>query len=98
MAAIFYALHTCFMYMDDPGIYTLLMNKVSPGERSAASALQLLVAFGSNALAVSIAGSVITRYGYPTMLTGAALAGLAASALFWRLLRNFDSQPPGRTP
>ena len=96
MAAVFYALHTCFMYMDDPGVYTLLMNKVSAAERSGASAMQLLVSFSSNALSASIAGWVITRYGYPTMLTGAALIGAAASVLFWRLLRNFDSAPQRR--
>ena len=59
--------------------------------RSGASALQLLVTFSANALAASIAGTVITRYGYPTMLSGAAVIGLVASLLFWRLLRNFET-------
>src|SRR5205085_6748477 len=66
------------------GVHSLVMNKVSPAERSGASALQLLVTFSANALAASIAGTVIARYGYPTMLSGAAVIGLVASLLFWR--------------
>jgi MFS family permease len=85
VAAALYAGYASFQYMSEPGIYSSLMNRVSLGERGGASALNFLVMFAGQALAATIAGAVVTRFGYPPLLAGAAaLAGVAAW-LFWHL-------------
>jgi len=84
-ASAFYAAYLSFQYMSEPGIYASLMNRVSPGERSGASALNFLVFFSGQAIAASVAGAVVTRYGYPPMLAGAAALATVAAWLFSRL-------------
>jgi predicted MFS family arabinose efflux permease len=84
-AAAIYAAYLSFQYMSEPGIYASLMNRVSPGQRSGASALNFLVFFGGQAIAASVAGAVVTRFGYPPMLAGAAILAAVAAWLFWRL-------------
>jgi predicted MFS family arabinose efflux permease len=84
-ASAIYAAYLSFQYMSEPGIYASLMNHVSPGQRSGASALNFLVFFSGQALAASVAGAVVTRYGYPPMLFGAAMLAAVAAWLFSRL-------------
>jgi MFS family permease len=91
VAAGLYTLYMSFQYMSEPGIYASLMNRVSPGQRSGASALNFLVLFGGQALAASVAGAVVTRYGYSPMLAGAAVLAIVAAWLFWRLPRESDT-------
>ena len=90
-AAGLYSAYMSFQYMSEPGIYASLMNRVLPGQRSGASALNFLVLFGCQALAASVAGAVVTRYGYSPMLAGAAVLAVAAAWLFWRLPRESDT-------
>jgi MFS family permease len=85
LAAAFYVAYMSFQYMSDPGTNTLLMNQVEPARRSGAAALSFLVAFLAQALAASAAGAVVTRYGYPPMLAGAAVLAAVAAWLFSRL-------------
>ena len=84
-AAALYVAYMSFQYMSDPGTNSLLMNQVAPGVRSGAAALCFLVAFLAQALAASVAGVVVARFGYPTMLAGAAGLALVAAWLFSRL-------------
>jgi predicted MFS family arabinose efflux permease len=91
VAAGLYTLYMSFQYMSEPGIYASLMNRVLPGQRSGASALNFLVLFGGQALAASVAGAVVTRYGYSPMLAGAAVLAIVAAWLFWRLPRESDT-------
>jgi MFS family permease len=84
-AAALYAAFAGFQYMSEPGIYTSLMNRVLPEQRSGASALNFLVLFAGQALAAAAAGAVVTRFGYPPMLIGASALAAAAAWLFWRL-------------
>lgn len=88
-ASVMYAAYLSFQYMSEPGIYASLMNRVSPGQRSGASALNFLVFFSGQAIAASVAGACITRYGYPPLLTGAAILAAVAAWLFSRL--QYDS-------
>lgn len=85
VGAALYAAYLSFQYMSEPGIYASLMNRVLPGQRSGASALNFLVLFGGQALAATVAGAVVARYGYAPMLTGAAIVAAVAALLFWRL-------------
>jgi hypothetical protein len=82
-AALAYTGFTVCQYMSEPGLYSLLMGGVAPGERGGAAALHFLVAYGMQAVAAVAAGMGITRFGYPAVL-GAAAAVAAASALLFR--------------
>jgi len=62
--AFTYAGFSALQWMSEPGMYTLLMNRVGPAERSGASALNALVIAGFQALAALVAGGSFVRYGY----------------------------------
>jgi MFS family permease len=87
-AGMLYAGYMSFQYMSEPGIYSGLMNRVTPEQRSGASALNFLAIFLAQALAASLAGIVIARFGYTPMLAIAAIIAAAASLLFRRLPLN----------
>lgn len=87
-AGVLYAGYMSFQYMSEPGIYSGLMNSVTPEQRSGASALNFLAIFLAQALAASVAGIVIARFGYTPMLAIAAIIAAIASLLFWRLPLN----------
>jgi MFS family permease len=83
-AAVFMAYMSC-QSMSDPGVNTLLMDRVSESERTGASALMMLVAFAAQLVASLAGGAAIARFGYPAMLVCAAGLG-AVSALAFRSL------------
>jgi MFS family permease len=98
-AAFAYVIYMAFQWMSEPGMYTLLMNKMAPAERNGASALNYLVISVSQSLAASTAGASFTRFGYPAVLCVTAVVALAAAALSRLLLGNDSSQSsaaPGR--
>ena len=76
-AAIFMTYTSC-QWMSEPGVNTLLMDRVPEPERTGASALMMLVAFGAQLVASLAGGAAIAKYGYSAML--ACAAGLAAVA------------------
>jgi predicted MFS family arabinose efflux permease len=78
-AGVLYAVYVAFQYMSEPGMYSLLMERVKPQERSGASALNFLVIFGGQALAASIAGLAVRRFGYPLVLAAAAITAMLAA-------------------
>jgi len=83
-AILAYAAYMAFQWMSEPGLNSLLMNRVDERERSGASALTFLVAFGAQALAAFGSGELLTRFGYGAVLAGAAaLAGVAALMFRW---------------
>jgi MFS family permease len=83
-AAVFMAYMSC-QCMSEPGVNTLLMDRVREQERTGASALMMLVAFAAQLVASLAGGAVIAKFGYVAMLTYAA--GLAAvSAVAFRTL------------
>jgi MFS family permease len=77
VAAVFMAYTSC-QWMSEPGINTLLMDRVREQERTGAAALMMLVAFAAQLVASLAGGATIARFGYSTMLCYAA--GLAAVA------------------
>ena len=84
-AGLLYAAYMSFQYMSEPGIYSGLMNRVTPEQRSGASALNFLAIFLAQALAASVAGIIIARFGYTPMLALAATIAAIASLLFRRM-------------
>ena len=76
---------TTFQWMNEPGLYSLLMNNVSPAERGGAAASNTFIIAVSQAVAAAIAGDAFSRFGYPSALRGIGLLALLAAALFWAL-------------
>lgn len=85
-AAIAYCGFMAAQYMSEPGMFTLLMDRVSIGERNSASALNFLVSFAGQAIAAALAGVLLARFGYPPVLTSAAVICALAAFLFRVLL------------
>jgi MFS family permease len=80
-AGVVYAAYAAFQYMSEPGINTLLMDRVRERERSGAAAMMMLVAFAAQLAASFAGGGAIARFGYPVVLACAAgLAAIAAAA------------------
>jgi predicted MFS family arabinose efflux permease len=78
--------------MSEPGLFTLLMDRVSPAEQPGASSLNFFVITVSQAVAVAITGSGFARYGYPTVLAAMAVVAAVAAGSFWMLLgREFQA-------
>ena len=65
--------------MSEPAIQSLLMDRVTVGERSVAVAMNFLVVSVAQAGAAAVAGFAFARFGYPAVLPWVAGAvGLAA--------------------
>ena len=73
-AAILYASYMAFQYMSEPGMFTFLMDHTKEPERGGAAALNMLVLFGGQAVAATISGLALRRFGYPPVLATASLA------------------------
>jgi len=84
-----YAAYMATQYMSEPGIYSLLMDQIPPGERSSASASTFFVTSACQALASAATGAAIVRFGYPGVLLAIALLALAATIMFQRLSGNY---------
>jgi predicted MFS family arabinose efflux permease len=87
-AAIVYACYTAFEWMNEPGMYSLLMNQVKPAEQSGASALNFLVISLAQAIAAVVAGDLFARLGYPAVISVTAGVALVAAFSFRLLLGN----------
>ncbi len=87
-AAVIYVVFTGFLWMGEPGMFSLLMGSVHPDERAGASALNFLVISLVQAGAVAVTGASITRFGYPAVLGTLAVIALIAAVMFWLLLGN----------
>ena len=95
-AGALYGAYMSFQYMSEPGWQTLLMNGVADQDRSGASALNFLVVFGAQAIAAALFGRAASRLGYPAPLGGTAVVGLAAAAVFLRLLASSTTSQTSR--
>jgi predicted MFS family arabinose efflux permease len=91
-AAFAYVVYMAFQWMSEPGMFTLLMNKMSPSERNGASALTFLVMSLSQSFAAATAGASFTRFGYPTVIGMTAVVALTAAAVSRLLLGNGSTQ------
>lgn len=81
-ASFAYGSYVVFQYMSEPGVFALLMNSVPPAQRAGISALNMIVIFAAQAAAASLSGVLISRFGYPPVLTAASLICVAAALLF----------------
>jgi predicted MFS family arabinose efflux permease len=95
-AAVVYTGFMAFQWMSEPGMDTLLMNEMSPSERSGASALNLFVISLAQAVAAGAAGASFARFGYPAVLGATAGVALVAAVLFRVLLGKSTGNAPPR--
>ena len=93
-AALAFTAYMSFQWMSEPGLNSLLMNHVSESERSGTSALSYLVAFGAQALAAFGGGVLLARFGYGTVLAGAAALAAGAGIVFRVLLGTVERKSP----
>jgi MFS family permease len=80
--AFTYAGYMMFQYMSEPGMFTYLMDSVAVTERDSASALNILVMFGGQAIAAAISGALLARFGYPPVLAAGAAICVSAALVF----------------
>ena len=78
--------------MSEPGLETLLMNEMSPAERSGASALNLFVSSTVQAVVAVLAGSAFARFGYPAVLSAIAAFAMVAAFTFRTLLGAWNQR------
>jgi MFS family permease len=88
LASSVYCISMAAQYMNEPGIYSLLMVRTSEHQRSRASAATLFVTSASQALAALAMGSAIVRFGYSPSIACVALLAVVAAILFRRLSRG----------
>ncbi len=88
VAALMYVSYMSFQYMSEPSLFSMLMNRVPPGERSGASALNFLTISVAGSLSALVSGAAISRFGYSPVLSTAAALAMTAAALFWTLIRE----------
>jgi predicted MFS family arabinose efflux permease len=77
-----YAAYMMMQYMSEPGMFTMLMGASPVAERGSASALNFLVTFAGQAIAATVAGEMLERFGYPPVFIVASALCVAAALLF----------------
>ena len=93
VAAVVYVVYMALQWMTEPGMMLLLMNRVSPEERTGASALNFLVANIAGAIATALAGASFSKFGYPFVLMIVSIVGLIAAFVFRLMLGEGDRMP-----
>ena len=92
MVVVCYLGYNGAQYMSGPGFYSMLMTRLPESERSKGSAVQNIVGALSQAGAAALTGSLLVRYGYSTVLSGNAVAAVAAAFLLFVLLGSSNGQ------
>jgi MFS family permease len=87
-AAWLYCAYLAAQYMNEPGIYSLLMDRVAASERNAASSYTSLIGSGSRIMASVAVGYTIVHLGYSAVLGGIAALAVVSALLFYRLSRD----------
>jgi len=85
-AASVYIAYMSFQYMSEPGLFSVLMDRVAPGERGGAAAMYFVVVSLAGSLAAFAAGPAISRFGYGPLLAVCGAAAMAAAFLFRALV------------
>jgi MFS family permease len=92
-AAWVYAAYMAVQYMNEPGIFSLLMDRIPLSQRSSASASTFFVTSACQAVASASVGAAIVRFGYSAVLLGIACLALTATGLFGRLSNPYATVP-----
>jgi len=84
-AAWVYWAYMATQYMNEPGIYSLLMDRVPSSEHNGASASTFFVSSSAQVVASAAAGAALARFGYSPVLAVIAVLAVVAAILFRRL-------------
>jgi MFS family permease len=79
---VIYCVFMAAQHMCDPGLQSLLMDRVVADERSGAAALNFLVISIAQAVSAAVAGAAFARFGYPPVLVGVGMAAAVAAVVF----------------
>lgn len=90
-AAVVYVVFTGFLWMAQPGLFSLLMDSVAPSEQAGASSLNFFVISLVQAFAVTITGAAFSRFGYPAVLAALTTVAFVTAFSFWGLLGRRSS-------
>jgi predicted MFS family arabinose efflux permease len=82
LAVALYLSFSATQWMSSPGLYNLLMSRVSSDERSSASAMTMFCNALVGAASTAGAGILIAQFGYPRVLMGISAFALTAAILF----------------
>jgi MFS family permease len=97
-AAVTYIAYMAFQYMTEPCLFTLLMDRVAPAERSGASALNFLATSLAGTLSAIAAGAALPRFGYSFVLGAAAILALVAAILMFATRALYSAGSPSPRP
>jgi MFS family permease len=97
-AAVTYIAYMSFQYMTEPCLFTLLMDRVTPAERSGASALNFLATSLAGTLSAIAAGAAIPRFGYSFVLGTAAILAFVAAVLMFATRALYSAGSPSPRP
>lgn len=91
-AAWIYWAYMAFQCMNEPGIYSLLMDRTPAHEHNGASAATFFVSAGSQAIASVLMGTAIIRFGYSSALAVIAALAVLSAIAFRRLSLSSSSK------
>lgn len=89
-AAYVFCVYMGAQYMNEPGIYSLLMDKVPAQDRSAISSAVFFVSSLAQAAAPMLIGISLLRFGYPVVLASISALAVLSAAAFWLTCRTAD--------
>jgi MFS family permease len=84
-AALVYWIYMAVQCMNEPGMYSLLMDSIPPQEHNGASASTFFVSSVSQVIASAATGAALVRFGYSPVLAVIAGFAVVAAILFRRL-------------
>lgn len=93
LAILTYIFFCAFQWMNEPGIYSLLMNAVPLEDRGSAAASNSVITSAAQAFASTLFGSFVVSYGYSSSIRAVGVVALAAAAMFGNLQRRKAAQP-----
>ena len=92
-AAVIFWIYVAVQNMNEPGIYSLLMDCIPAVEHNGASAATFFVGGISSAVASLAMGAAIVRFGYSASMVVAAALAIVAAMVFSRLPKGLPGPP-----
>jgi len=96
-AAVLFAGYMAFQYMSEPGMFSFLMDHASAGERGGAASMYMLILFAGQAISSRVSGLALVHFGYPAVMTTAALLAIVAGLCFRLAMSRRTPALLGRT-
>lgn len=86
-AAPVFCIYMAVQYMNEPALYSFLMDAVPSSERTSASSSASFISSSAQALAPLVMGALIVRWGYSIVLSCLGVLAFCAALAFWSLGR-----------